>query len=236
MGFIRHFLLAILGGLFLVFLLSMNLCFTINSSLDYNVLKPSIMSFSEDMVIGSYSADYIDKEIEFIRGYCKNNSDFIYEFKGESFLIECEKISEGPDSIADSVINQNPFLISQKESLKQEILENYNLFSDYCEPHSEFILEEPQQLEIFQEDVSVESVNIDCDVVNNNNSEDIIKNAVSNYFDKIYFRNYNCEFSVKTLFFDCFSKYKSPFFLVSEQSKDYWYNKFIFLLIINIII
>ncbi|MFW6283577.1 MAG: hypothetical protein ACOC1P_06020, partial [Minisyncoccales bacterium] len=224
------------GGLFLVLLISMNICYTMNTSLEYDTLKPSVLSLSEDVIIGNDAVEYIDKEIGTIRDYCRSHSEISYNFEGNNYVVECEKVSESPDAIVDSVINQSSFQIIDEDVVEQQVYENYGVFVDYCESHSDFVIENPErfdELKEIQEIIDSDSIEVSCDVVEEE-PEEILRDVVGDYFDRIYYKNYDCDFSITSLFFDCFTKYKSPFFLISEQAKNYWYNKFVLLLLVNI--
>ena len=46
----------------------------------------------------------------------------------------------------------------------------------------------------------------------------IINDAIKNFVSNVYYQQYNCGY------WDCFSKYSPPLFLISEKSQQYWSN------------
>jgi len=233
MGFIRHFLLSVCVILFFCGLLAMNLFLTISFSLDYDTLKPKVMSLSENVLIDNSKVDYINNELDTIRNYCRAHSELIESFSGMNFSIACEKVSEGPDVVVDTVIEQQDLLTKQEENfLREQVNRDYSYYVEYCNAHTDFMLDEIQDLE---DKLNPEAIKIGCDTIESD-IQDIMREVISDYFDVIYYKDYVCDFSVETLFFDCFMKYKSPFFLLSEQARDYWHDKFSSLLIINTVL
>lgn len=89
--------------------------------------------------------------------------------------------------------------------------EKYPLMQKFCANSSE-------ELEyVFSEDNYTFTVS--CSVISKGPAE-IVNSTVDNLFQEYYYKKYDCGF------FDCIGKDPIPFFLVSEQSKNYWQNKF----------
>jgi hypothetical protein len=62
-----------------------------------------------------------------------------------------------------------------------------------------------------------------------NSAQAIINDAIKNFVSNLYYQQYNCNY------WDCFSKYTPPLFLISEKSQQYWYNLFYVSSIISIL-
>lgn len=58
----------------------------------------------------------------------------------------------------------------------------------------------------------------------------LINESVKSFVKEIYYKDYNCGF------WNCFGKNGFPFFLVSQQAKDYWTSKFYLSLIISLVL
>ena len=72
------------------------------------------------------------------------------------------------------------------------------------------------------------TVTIPCTAGITANPQAIINKTISDITHDVYYANYNCSF------FDCFSKTKLPFFLVSEKTMDYMMNKFYFFFAVSL--
>ena len=60
--------------------------------------------------------------------------------------------------------------------------------------------------------------------------EAVLNETASDFVDDIYYKEYDCNF------LNCFTKEKVPFFLVSQKAKDYWHQKFLYALIISLVL
>ena len=98
------------------------------------------------------------------------------------------------------------------------ISESLPEMQEYCVNFTEFVF-------------SIEGYvfSIPCEIVNQ--GEDAVANKMLDEFiEKIYYQDYECSF------WDCFGKTGKPFFLVSKQSRDYFYNKFYLCILISVIL
>jgi len=68
-----------------------------------------------------------------------------------------------------------------------------------------------------------------CEVISQG-SQGILSYLKTDFIEKIYYEDYNCEF------WDCLEKTKSPFFLISEKAKSYWNSKFYFTLLVSLVL
>lgn len=96
--------------------------------------------------------------------------------------------------------------------------EKYGVMESYCQNNSEYVFKEGDHIFV-----------IPCEVVSQG-SENITDYGSSSLVDKVYYQEYQCDF------WDCVSKNESPFFLVSEQAKNYWQSKFYLALITLIVL
>jgi hypothetical protein len=103
MGLIRGSLFIIASILIFFVFLSGNAFFILSSSLEYENIKPELISITDDL-IKEYN---IDNEIEenflLMKDYCENNSEFVFESKefGETLTIPCEIVNQGPEKIIE---------------------------------------------------------------------------------------------------------------------------------------
>jgi len=74
------------------------------------------------------------------------------------------------------------------------------------------------------------NVDVPCELANSGSPEDFINETYDDVIYGIYYKEYDCKF------WDCFSKTKLPFFLVSEKARDYWKEKFYFSLLFSLIL
>lgn len=95
----------------------------------------------------------------------------------------------------------------EQMNLTQVINSEMGTINQYCASNSDFVFS--YQGYTFQ---------FSCQDVNN--TQAIINDAVKNFVSNIYYQQYNCTY------WDCFSKYTPPLFLISEKSQQYWYNLF----------
>jgi len=74
------------------------------------------------------------------------------------------------------------------------------------------------------------TVDVPCEIANASSPEALINETYEDVIYDIYYKEYDCKF------WDCFSKTKLPFFLVSEKARDYWKNKFYYSLLASLIL
>lgn len=61
-------------------------------------------------------------------------------------------------------------------------------------------------------------------------SEEVIRAGSQSLIQEVYYKDYTCSF------LKCLKEEGTPFFLVSEKSKDYWEGKFVFFLTISLVL
>ena len=107
MGLIRGGLTFAIGSLLLISFLAMNLFLTFDLSLEYDNVKPKIVSAIKDIAENKTNLTREIKEnFVFAEVHCQNNTDFIF-IQGEYvFEIPCSVVNEGSDEFIDYGINQ----------------------------------------------------------------------------------------------------------------------------------
>ncbi len=112
MGFIRGTFLVFISALILISFLLLGIFATLNSSLEYEIVKPQIKSFIKDVVKNEINNTLIDEQAKILQTHCKSNKDYTFndETINYTFVIPCESIALGTDEIinaeADILINE----------------------------------------------------------------------------------------------------------------------------------
>jgi len=116
-----------------------------------------------------------------------------------------------------------------EEIIPKELIGNFNLtkaagdaskiMKNYCKNNTNYVF----SYEGFVVDIPCEELYI-------NNFVEVINKTFDDVVYDIYYKEYDCGF------WNCFSKTKLPFFLVSEKARDYWMNKFYISLIVSVIL
>lgn len=89
----------------------------------------------------------------------------------------------------------------------------------YCENNSEYVFSEQGA-----------TFAISCETVKNN-PDLIVEETIEGFVGGIYYKDYDCKF------LDCFTENGGlPFFLISENTKNYFQNKFYFILLVILIL
>ena len=106
MGFIRGGLVVILSViLFLSFLIG-NLIFTMTLSLEYENVNSELTKTVKELIEEQINIDSIIKQTyPMMQLYCENNSEFVFNEQGYTFIIPCEVVEEGEEAIINYGIN-----------------------------------------------------------------------------------------------------------------------------------
>ncbi|MBA7707240.1 hypothetical protein ES703_116109 [subsurface metagenome] len=122
MGAIRGVLLVFVSVLLFLVLLVGNTFLTLSLSLNYNNVKPELvstigifvgdgMSFIIEETVGKKVesieddlSDEINKNLEIMEEYCQNNSDYVFSYEGNTFVIPCSVVSQGSEAIIEEGI------------------------------------------------------------------------------------------------------------------------------------
>lgn len=122
MGAIRGVLLVIVSILLFLLFLAGNTFLTLSLSLDYDNVKPELVStmgaFVEDGMsfiieeavgekvesIEAGLSDEINKNLEIMEEYCQNNSDYVFSYGENTLVIPCSVVSQGSEAIIEEGI------------------------------------------------------------------------------------------------------------------------------------
>jgi len=107
MGFIRGSLLVFISALILISFLFLGIFATLNYSLKYEIVKPQIKSFIKEFVKNEVNHTIIDEQVKILQTHCKTNQDYVFndETTNYTFVIPCETIAQGTDSIISEEAN-----------------------------------------------------------------------------------------------------------------------------------
>jgi len=135
-----------------------------------------------------------------------------------SFSLSYDYVKEPISSIIRESILQG--------SSTEDVEQSYQILKDYCQNNTEYTFDnQDNSLNVYQD------LKISCeDVRNTHNVEEFFNVFVEGMVKDYYYKNYDCSF------FDCFKKMDQPFFLVSEQSHDYFKQRFYFFLFISVVL
>lgn len=130
-----------------------------------------------------------------------------------------ENVESGLVSAFENVVDGGYDIIEGQEINLTEVVEDkLVLMEEYCINNSEFVY--------IEEDFTFV---VPCEVVEDG-IEGIVNESIKSVVGDFYYKEYNCDF------LDCFGEEGIPFFLVSEQSKDYLQSKFYLILFISVIL
>ena len=119
------------------------------------------------------------------------------------------------DNIKQSL---KPFIISEiyKNTTQTGIDANFNEMQIYCQNNSEFNVANGYDF------------SISCANILNGTSESIVDSQVDKLIDDFYYKSYDCSF------WQCIQD--NPFFLISEESHEYFKNNFYISFVISLIL
>ncbi|MFH1607879.1 MAG: hypothetical protein ABIA78_01985 [archaeon] len=105
MGMIRGGLFVIVSVILFVLFLVGNVLFTLNLSLDYETIKPELVSVVEDMTEEGFDiSGAMDENYEIMEAYCEENSEYVFSKQGYTFVISCESVVQGSEAVAEEVV------------------------------------------------------------------------------------------------------------------------------------
>ena len=101
MGVIRGVLLVLVAVLLFLSIICTNLFWTLSSSLKYeNVEKESVI-IAKDFLKGVDVTNAVKQMYPLILSYCKNNSEYVFNYQGYTFDVPCSVASQGQDAIIE---------------------------------------------------------------------------------------------------------------------------------------
>jgi len=105
-----------------------------------------------------------------------------------------------------------------KPMIMKLISEDINISGDNFDEIKEYCEEQNSEIFIIEEkDFGFE---IDCDLILSSTPETFLDKQVEKFIEENYYKEYDCGF------ISCFEDNEIPFFLISEQTKDYIKNKY----------
>lgn len=104
MGVIKSGLLVIACFLLLIVFLAGNLFLTVNLSLNHDNVKTGLNSVIKELIKENEVLD-MENSIEVMQLYCQNNQEYVFSQEGKTFVIPCDVVSQGSESVFDNVIN-----------------------------------------------------------------------------------------------------------------------------------
>src|SRR3989339_762344 len=99
MGFIRSILLIGVSILLFLSLFIGNIFLTLSWSLEYETVKPQMISLVEDLANNEGLFESVNKNFYSMTTYCQNNSEYVFAQEGYTFVIPCENILLGPEEV-----------------------------------------------------------------------------------------------------------------------------------------
>ena len=109
-------------------------------------------------------------------------------------------------------------VIEEQIDISSVIDEKFPIMQEYCQNNSEYVF-----------DAEGQTFDVSCDSIEQG-TDTIIQEVIEETVEEFYYTNYDCTF------LNCFKENKEmPYFLVSEQTQNYFEGKFYFVLILSLI-
>jgi hypothetical protein len=105
MGFIRGVLITFFSIVLFFSLFLMNFTLVLSLSLNYDNLQPALKSSADGILTNSLAQKnmFSEDEKKNMEDYCSVEEDYIFTYENYSFVIPCEIIEQGENSIADYI-------------------------------------------------------------------------------------------------------------------------------------
>ncbi|MCK4553252.1 hypothetical protein KAT80_03540 [Candidatus Pacearchaeota archaeon] len=107
MGLIRGGLLVVVSVLLFVVFLAGNVLWTLDKSLDYETIKPELVSIVKEVIEDEINInEVVGEEFEKMQVYCLNNSEYVFSHdeSGRVFEVGCEVVAQGSDAVIEHAI------------------------------------------------------------------------------------------------------------------------------------
>jgi hypothetical protein len=103
MGFLRGTVITFFSIVLFIFLFFMSLTAVLSSSLNYNTLQPALNDYAGNILRDSLTGVDIfsDDNQYYIKNYCSISSEYRLTYESYTFVLPCEVIEKGKDSIID---------------------------------------------------------------------------------------------------------------------------------------
>ena len=108
MGIIRGAGVVIFSIVLFISLLCGGVCLTLAMSLNYENVQPTVVDLSKELVGQEIDLEgYVNQIQPLLEEYCKNNSEYVFNFEGATLVIPCDLVDQGVDSIIDYALNES---------------------------------------------------------------------------------------------------------------------------------
>jgi len=105
MGLFRGALLVVVSVLLFVVFLAGNVLWTLDKSLDYDTIKPELVSAVKEVLEDQINvSEVVGEEFNLMETYCLDNLEYVLSEGDYTFAIPCEIIAQGPDAVVDYAI------------------------------------------------------------------------------------------------------------------------------------
>ncbi len=109
MGVLRGGLLVVASILLFVVFLAGNVLWTLDKSLDYETIKPELVSVVREVIEDKINvSEVVGGEFAKMEAYCMNNSEYVFshEESGRVFEVGCEVVARGSDAVVEHAIEE----------------------------------------------------------------------------------------------------------------------------------
>ena len=107
MGILRGGLLVVACVLLFVVFLAGNVLWTLDKSLDYDTIKPKLVSSVKEVIEDQINvSEVVGDEFAVMEEYCLSNPEYVFSHdeSGRVFEIECGVVAQGQDAVVDYAI------------------------------------------------------------------------------------------------------------------------------------
>lgn len=106
MGMIRGGLFVTASALLFLLFLAGNVFLTLTWSLEYDTIQPELASVVENIAENQINLDeVINENYEIMKLYCQNNSEYVFNEQGYTFVVPCPVIFQGSGAIIQHSTN-----------------------------------------------------------------------------------------------------------------------------------
>ncbi len=138
-----------------------------------------------------------------------------------SWSLEYENVQRELVPIAKELTENQFNLIEEEFNLTKEMERVLGVMEEHCKNEYSYVFSEGGYTFV-----------VPCDTLDEleQNPDALVEEGIESIIEEVYYEDYDCDF------WDCFVKTGFPLFLVSEKAKNYWKEKFYFLLIASLVL
>lgn len=134
-----------------------------------------------------------------------------------SMSLQYDNIRDALVPLAREFVEDKSNMIVEDFNLTEEMEEAREVMQDYCNNHTDYVFSGGGYTFV-----------VPCELANET-PETLFEKGIDTIVEQTYYKDYDCGF------WDCFGE-ELPFFLISEKAKDYWKEKFYFVLVASLIL